>query len=204
MNEKRKEEIIMSTLKLASQQGLGGVSMNMIAEDIGIKKPSLYNHFKSKEELVNEMYLFLRGKAQKQTNTQMDFNIFDKNSAYEILSTLVNNYILLSSEPNIQMFYKVIYSERTISSEAANILAIETNKMINATTEIFKILENKKLLQFRNIDICATSFALTIHGLMDYSLDQAFANNQSPIINTELIHVYIENFCNEHCLKEDL
>lgn len=34
----RKEEIIMATLELAAEKGLGSVSMNMIADKVGIKK----------------------------------------------------------------------------------------------------------------------------------------------------------------------
>ena len=47
MSDTRKKEIIMATLELAANKGLGNVSMNMIADKVGIKKPSLYNHFKS-------------------------------------------------------------------------------------------------------------------------------------------------------------
>lgn len=204
MAENRKEEIIMATLKLASNKGLGAVSMSMIADSIGIKKPSLYNYFKSKEELVGEMYIYLRNQAQKETNTQMNFDIFDNKTALEILTYLVNNYILLSSEQNMQMFYKVIYSERAISSEAAKILSTETDKMINATKQIFVILQEKKLLSFNNIEICAMSFALTIHSLIDYSLDTSFGKNQKPSIDTNLINEYIVNFCNDHKFKEIL
>ena len=70
MGENRKEEIIIATLKLAAEKGLGNVSMNMIADSIGIKKPSLYNHFKSKEQLVQEMYLSL---ISSKTNLQKKF-----------------------------------------------------------------------------------------------------------------------------------
>ena len=35
----RKEEIIMATLELAAEKGLGSVSVNMIAVKVGIKKP---------------------------------------------------------------------------------------------------------------------------------------------------------------------
>ena len=45
MSDTRKKEIIMATLELAANKGLGNVSMNMIADKVGIKKPSLYNHF---------------------------------------------------------------------------------------------------------------------------------------------------------------
>ena len=198
MSECRKEEIIMATLKLASEQGLRAVSMSMIAKEVGIKKPSLYNHFKSKEELVYEMYQFLKNKAQKETNTQMDLSIFDKKSAYEILSTLVNNYVILSSESYMQMFYKVIYSERAISSEASKIMVVETEKMIAATKQVFKALKNKKLLKFENLEINATSFALTIHSLIDYSLDKCLSENNKPLINVKLNDEFILNFCNEH------
>lgn len=68
MSDTRKKEIIMATLELAANKGLGNVSMNMIADKVGIKKPSLYNHFASKEELVEAMYQFLREEAKKNAN----------------------------------------------------------------------------------------------------------------------------------------
>ena len=52
MKEDRKKEIIMATLRLAVQKGLSGVSMSMIADEVGIRKPSLYNHFSSKDMLL--------------------------------------------------------------------------------------------------------------------------------------------------------
>lgn len=198
MSENRKEEIILATLKLASEKGLKAVSMNMIAEEVGIKKPSLYNHFASKEQLVNEMYLFLKEQAKRQTNTQMDFSIFENKSACEILQQLVQNYVLICNNKNMKMFYKVIYSERAFSSDAAKIVVQETEKMIGATKQVLQILENKKLLHFENIDVCATSFALTINSLLNYSLDKSFVQNQNPEPNMEMINAFIANFCKEH------
>ena len=61
----RKEEIILATLELASGNGLKSVSMAQIAENVGIKAPSLYNHFRSKDEIVQAMYGYLREKARK-------------------------------------------------------------------------------------------------------------------------------------------
>ncbi|HBG85469.1 MAG TPA: TetR/AcrR family transcriptional regulator [Erysipelotrichaceae bacterium] len=56
MSINRKEEIVQITLELAAEKGLANVSMCMIADKIGIKKPSLYKHFASKEEIVEAMY----------------------------------------------------------------------------------------------------------------------------------------------------
>lgn len=41
------------------------MSMSMIADKVGIKKPSLYKHFASKEEMVDAMYGDLRRQAKE-------------------------------------------------------------------------------------------------------------------------------------------
>jgi len=102
------------------------------------------------------------------------------------------------------MFYKVIYSERAFSPEAAKILTEETQKMINATKQVFVVLHNKRLLQFDNLEISAMSFALTIHALMDYSLDESFSKGENVAVNFDLIKRYISNFCLEHNKGENL
>lgn len=45
------EKIIRVALRHFSTSGYTGTSLAMIAEDVGIKKPSIYNHFKNKEDL---------------------------------------------------------------------------------------------------------------------------------------------------------
>jgi len=56
----RKEEIIDATLALAAENGLGTVSMQQIADKVKITKASLYNHFSSRDEIVDAMYERLR------------------------------------------------------------------------------------------------------------------------------------------------
>ena len=68
MSMNRKEEIVLITLELAAEKGLANVSMSMIADKIGIKKPSLYKHFASKEEIVEAMYEYLRRQAKEKAN----------------------------------------------------------------------------------------------------------------------------------------
>ncbi|TYB83872.1 MAG: TetR/AcrR family transcriptional regulator [Kosmotoga sp.] len=51
-----KERILRESLKLFSNKGYSGTSMNEIAETIGIKKPSLYFHFKSKKEIFRTLF----------------------------------------------------------------------------------------------------------------------------------------------------
>ena len=203
MSDTRKKEIIMATLELAANKGLGNVSMNMIADKVGIKKPSLYNHFASKEELVETMYQFLREEAKKNANVgAIDYTvIFAGKSALEILRMMVGGYFHMNQQEHMLNFYKVIYSERNIQPMAAKILAEETEKMIIATKQLFYAMEVHKLLHFQNADMSAVSFAMTVHGLMDYELDLRSGECKTENQERNNLDEYLQWFCRENATK---
>lgn len=191
----RKEEIIRVTLELASQKGLGSVSMSMIADKIGIKKPSLYNHFSSREEIVEAMYQYLRNQAKEKSDVvTLEYEkLFLDRSALDILQLVVDNYIRMNDNGDMATFYKVIYSERCISPMAAKIMEEETAKMIEMTRQLFLAMQEYKILQFQNLEQSAISFALTIHGIMDYQMDQNMSDEKKNKDN--MMEKYLEWFC---------
>ena len=200
MGTNRKEEIILTTLELAAEKGLAGVSMSMIADKIGIKKPSLYKHFSSKDEIVKAMYQFLRDKSKENANIKpVDYSIlFSEKTAYEVLKGVVQGYINMNHQEQMLTFYKVIYSERSIQPMAAKIMAEETERMIIATKQLFYAMEIHKLLHFENADMSAVSFSMTVHGLMDYELDQKYGYDEAP---KNFLDEYLKWFCEQNCVE---
>lgn len=192
----RKEEIILVTLELAAANGLSNVSMAQIAEKMGIRKPSLYNHFKSKEEIIAAMYQYLREKSKEQLSpADIDYGEFIKDkSMEEALTQSVSNYSSISTESKMFSFYKVIYSERAVNPTAAKIMAEETKRMILATKNLFYALQVHKKIYIRDIDMAATSFAMTVHAIMDYQLDCACSGEP---VSEDMIQSYIKWFCNQ-------
>ena len=201
MSMNRKEEIVLVTLELAAKKGLANVSMSMIADKIGIKKPSLYKHFASKEEIVEAMYEYLRTQAKEKANIKpIDYStFFEGKTVYEILQSVVRGYIQMNHQEKMLNFYKVIYSERSLNPMAAKIVAEETDKMIIATKQLFYAMEVHKLLHFTNPDMSAVSFAMTIHGLMDYELDQS-NGKCSCETDKNLLDDYLKWFCEENAV----
>lgn len=200
MGTNRKEEIILTTLELAAEKGLAGISMSMIADKIGIKKPSLYKHFSSKDEIVEAMYQFLRDKSKENANIKpVDYSIlFSEKTAYEVLKGVMQGYINMNHQEQMLTFYKVIYSERSIQPMAARIVAEETERMIIATKQLFYAMEVHKLLHFENADMSAVSFAMTVHGLMDYELDQKYGYDEAP---KNLLDEYLKWFCEQNYVE---
>ena len=195
----RKEEIIQATLSLASEKGLSNISMSQIAEYIGIKKPSLYNHFKSKDEIIEATYQYLRNEAKSSLSIdEIDYaRLIEGKSLKEILMLTINNYSNMTTQENMLKFYKIIYAERTFNPLAAKILIEETNRMVNATKNLFYALQVHKKLNVESIDVVATSFAMTVHAFMDYNLDLNTAKEEK---NDNLI-IFIDWFSNQFEVK---
>ena len=51
-----KQRILLEALRLFSQKGYDAVSVEQIADAVGIKAPSLYKHYKSKQDIFNAIF----------------------------------------------------------------------------------------------------------------------------------------------------
>ncbi len=183
----RLEQIILATLELASKKGLGNVSLQMIADKVGIRKASLFNHIVNKDDLLEKMYTFLRENAKKNV-APMEIN--NNQSAYDILVSSFYGYLKLCCDPNLSTFYKLIYSERAFDNKAKELVIEETNKMVFATTYLFKELINKGKLKMDNIEVEAVGYTFAIHNFIDFYIDSASLNLEKPY----KVEDYIKNF----------
>lgn len=172
----RKEEILYATLELAAENGIKGVSMSQIADKVGIKAPSLYNHFKSKDEIIREMYSFLRDRAQAGgSSVPMDFSKLADKSLEEILLYSVSAYMGIVTDKYMLQFFKVLYSERATNPIAAQIIVEETERMLQSSRNLFYALVVHGKVKNDNIDTAAMTYSLTIHSLIDYRMDMLTA-----------------------------
>ena len=193
MNDRR-NEIVFATLELAAENGLGSVSMQQIANKIGITKASLYNHFSSRDEIVEAMYETIRQTSkQKVVRTNIDYDALAKSGTfYEVIMKAVSSYRAIVQEPQMFLFYKLIMAERSINPAAAEIMVKETKTMIDATKALFRSLEANGKAEFMNLDSAAFSFSMAIHSIIDYGFDLENAGVGS---NDDMLNGYIEEFC---------
>lgn len=197
----RKKEIVYATLQLASEHGLRAVSMQMIAEKVGIKKASIYNHYASREEIVEAMYLYLREQSKSNNGVTTNYeDIFDGHSLKEILMLTVDSYRKITTGEEMFLFYKIIMSERTLDKSAAEIMVMETNKMIAATTMLFYALQAKGYVEIKNIEVTAYSFAMGINSIINYECDLAQIDKKTSKYTLEM---FIDEFCNNYGKRKE-
>lgn len=190
-----KEKIILATLELAGEKGLRSISMSQIAQRAGIKKSSLYSHFSSKEDIISEMYTFLRRQANQNRETgTFDYGKYvEGKTLKQILLETVMSYDAMNHDPKMTLFYKVIVSEKVFNPIAAEIMVQENKTMIWATKQLFYAIMAKKIADFDNIDAAALSFAMGIHAILDFQWDDNMAGSND---SKGLLEEYIDEFCN--------
>ncbi len=90
-HEERKQEIIQSTLELAAEQGVKKVTTQAIADRVGIAQPTVFRHFKTRDDifagaiawLADKLFVVLDAtlseqmppdrRLQKMIRTQLEF-----------------------------------------------------------------------------------------------------------------------------------
>lgn len=172
----RREEILRATLDLAAERGLGAVTLSQIAERVGMRKPSLYNHFASKDEIVQAAYQFLRDQARERASaTAADAVEVGDGSLVEVLLRSFDRYGSFVLDGEMLRFFRVLYAERSTSPVAAQVVVEETGRMIGQVKALFYALAAHGRLRCDDVDMAALSYAMTVHGLVDLQLDRLTA-----------------------------
>lgn len=197
-----KNEILASILPLASKEGLRNLSLSKIAENAGIAKSTLYSHFDSKDDMIDQLYLYLREKAKERMHIGVvDYgNIVKGKSLEEVLLYVVSSYDSINRDIDMKNFYAIIESEKAFSNIAARIITEETETMFTATKNLFYALEAEKIAHFPSIENAALLFAQSIHSTLTLMQDDETAGTE---VSKGILEKIIHEFSNLYGIKKE-
>lgn len=117
-----KEKILSTAIDLFSNKGFHAVSVREITKIVGIKESSLYNHFKSKDEILRTIFWNFRMEAAKimPPADQLD-EIFTFMGPKEFLEKGLINFKNHISDPVIEKIWLIIFLEQYRNDLARNI-----------------------------------------------------------------------------------
>jgi len=78
-------EILVASRDLIQRVGVGAFSYNQLAEQLGIKAPSIHHHFKRKEDLVAEVARLYREEFASELASISDEGVLDRVRSYSRL-----------------------------------------------------------------------------------------------------------------------
>ena len=177
-----KDKIFRVSIDLFSKEGFNAISIRDIAKEVGIKSSSLYNHFKSKDEILDEIFNYFKKTIE---NTEIIFEDEDIKSLNS--KDILKKYIILfgqSLTAEADKIFRILLMEQYRNNKARDFII---NDLLHNRTQFFTHLIDK-MIQFgkiRNVDskkygqiINYAFFSLSI----EYNHDKIDKNTNNSII----------------------
>ena len=143
-----KEKIFDKSIDLFSKFGYNGVSIRQIASSVGIKESSVYNHYKSKESILNSILDYY---IDEMTSDEISINEasenLDVNFEY-FYKTGLNLYISKLKQPQIMKITRIILIESYHNEKIKNFIKNSIiEQALQGWTDLFNLMKAKKLIK---------------------------------------------------------
>lgn len=130
----KEQAIFQAALRLIQQEGFAGLKMSILAKEAQMAAGTIYLYFKSKEDLINRLYITL-----KRHNAKALLKGYDPAAPFmESFELIWNNFLEANLEnPEesafVEQYYRSPYLDKTVQDEADRLVA-----------PIFELLERGK------------------------------------------------------------
>lgn len=170
-----KKKILDAALTLFSEKSYANVFVAEIAEAVGIKAPSLYKHYKSKQDIFNAILDEMKNSYDKQAsilnlngnNASADTEIYASVSENEIVKMGLGLFSYFLHDEYAQKFRKMLTIEQFNNSELAQLFTKQyTDDPLSYQAALFSMLCLKGVLKEENPNVMALQFYAPIFMLL--------------------------------------
>ena len=177
--EDTKQKILAKALELFSIKGYDAVSVGEIAKAVGIKAPSLYNHFPSKQAIFEEIVEATAAQYEKDTdsidihvqNVKADVSEFMEITEQELFEKVQWIFSYSIHNETISRFRRMMTIEQFRSPELAKLYSTRyVDRVVAYHAEIFRNLIAAGIIAGQDPDVLALMYmapVVTLIGICD-------------------------------------
>lgn len=181
VKQNTKDRILEEAINLFSIKGYDGISIRDISKAVGIKESSIYNHFSSKEEILD---IIINNFITTVGNTIFDIHsiplLIEGRNLKEVLEYLSLEF---NKKVTSQIYksWKIIYMEQFKNKNARDFILKEIMGRTRVFYKaLFKAMQEKALIQGTNAEIlgelCHYSFLMLSWERMLLTIDNEDTN----------------------------
>ena len=194
-----KKRILDEALTLFSENGYGNVYVAQIAEAVGLKAPSLYKHYKSKQDIFNANLDEMKKSYDKQASmlnisgedAVSDAEVYSDIGEDELVRMATGLFLYFLHDEYAQKFRKMLTIEQFRDSELARLLTKEyADDPLSYQSAMFSMLCEKGVLRKYDPDVMALHFYAPIYFLLTVCDREPLRETES----TELLKRHIRQF----------
>lgn len=203
-----KQKILKEALNLFSEKGYNAVYVGDIAQAVGIKAPSLYKHYKSKQEIFLAILEEMKERYDRQAlalkidgnNAGLDANIFSAVSEDQLVQIGIKLFLYFLHDDYASKFRKMLTIEQFRDEELSLLYQKQyVDDPLSYQAAMFSLLSEKGYLLQEDADIMALHFYAPIYMLLTVCDRQPERENEI----LQMIEQHIRQF-NRLYSKEEL
>ena len=146
---KTKDRILLAALDLFSERGYDEASIDLIAESVGIKGPSIYAHFRGKEGILNSLIVMMEQKYNENFGSSANMDKIPE-SLIEFKEDCLRRIEFTMKDSQIQKVRRFCVKEQFRN---AKIAALCSKHQLAGNREMYammlkKMMEKKLIRQF--------------------------------------------------------
>lgn len=170
-----KKKILDVALTLFSERGYGNVYVGHIAEGVGIKAPSLYKHYKSKQDIFEAILKEMHNRYDKEvsylsitgSDSELDSDIFGRISEDELVKMGMGLFHFFLHDEYECKFRKMLTIEQFTNKELAELFSDQyVNGPLKYQTGLFEMIISQGQLKKEDADMMALQFYAPIYLLL--------------------------------------
>lgn len=184
---KTKDRILLASLDLFSKNGFEATSTEQIATAVGIKKPSLYDHFKNKQGILDSLISKITDEYNKGSIFSNEINEDDL-SVKSIVKLIQDQTKFLLHNDNVVKIRRFLTIEQFRNPEICRIQnkQIYTNVLDYNKSLIQKMIDQKILIN-ADLEIMASEFAFPVTAWIN--LCDRYPNKEKEVMKNIEKHV---------------
>lgn len=190
-----KEKIVNVAIDLFSQKGYDKVSIREITRTVGIRESSLYNHFKSKEEIMDTIFDYflsqLAGENPEEFKAETAFDVLGLDSYFY---EGARSYLERMKKPSVLKIWRIITIEVYHNDKIRNFFIKEMlESPLRSWERVFTVLIQKKLIKPLDPKVLANEyFSFTVFLFFEYYVLRYDTENVDTFMDFAIIKM------NEH------
>lgn len=169
-NQSTKQKILNAALELFSTQGFEATSVSQIADEVGIRKASIYSHFASKQEILENLMREVMKQYEwhsifSETNRRNSLFLTDeKNIDVDSVAQMIIGQIrYILDEPQIYKIRKMLTIEQFRNPVLAKVQTKQNyTNVMKFFSDIIEILVQQKKLSDDDTEIMAAQLCLPV------------------------------------------
>lgn len=192
-----KERILEEALTLFAQYGYDGTGVDLIAKRVGIKGPSLYKHFKGKEDILNALIDNAEVRYEDYFGSEKHIGKIPQ-SKEEFIRTTMGRIAFTMKDPMIQKIRKFLVQEQFRNDRLAEITTRHQLEGVQRMyTIIIEAMMDKGLFDKDDPELLATELVSPV--VLWIAKADRQPQYEQEIIKSIEEHIY--HFCNVY-MKE--